>query len=231
MKQLHDGKKSRLAGWLYLIVVVTGFFSLAYVPGQIFVSGDAHATAANIATREALFRWGIAGFVVEQIAFLLLALELFRVFRDTSRNASAMMSALIIASVPFALVCCMHLLEAMSWATDGGSQQAFSSAQSDALVVLAIRAFHDGLTLVGVFWGLWLLPFAWLASKSRQLPRILALLLAAGGIGYLVDSSCTLLWPGYGSSTLSDYVLLPAALGEVGSCLWLLLFGVRRQID
>jgi hypothetical protein len=24
---------------------------------------------------------------------------------------------------------------------------------------------------------------------------------------------------------------LPAALGEVGSCLWLLLFGVRRQID
>ena len=84
MNRLFAGRRTRIAGWLYLIVVVTGVFSLAYVPGQVFVSGDAHATATNIAAREALFRWGIFGFVLEQFAFLALALELHRVLRATS---------------------------------------------------------------------------------------------------------------------------------------------------
>jgi hypothetical protein len=231
MSQLSSGRKSRLAGWLYLIVVVTGFFSLAYVPGQVFAPGDAHATAANIATRDALFRWGIASYVLEQVAFLLLALELHRVFRATNRAAAALMAVLVAISVPFALACCMHLLDAMSWATGAGMARAFDGSQSDAMVAHSIDAYRNGLTLVGVFWGLWLLPLGWLMAKSRQMPRFLAVLVAAGGIGYLVDTACELLWPGYRASAIADYALLPAALGEIGTCFWLLVFGIRRSTD
>jgi hypothetical protein len=49
-----EKKTSRLAGLLYLIVVVTGIFSLAYVPSQIIVSGDPHTTVNNIMTSESL---------------------------------------------------------------------------------------------------------------------------------------------------------------------------------
>ena len=33
--------------------------------------------------------------------------------------------------------------------------------------------------------------------------------------------------PGFTASRLMDYVRMPAALGEIGSCLWLLVFGAR----
>ena len=68
-------------------------------------------------------------------------------------------------------------------------------------------------------------------QKSRLLPRILAWLLAGGGVGYLVDTGCKLLWPEYRASALADYATLPAALGEIGTCLWMLVFGIRRPVD
>jgi hypothetical protein len=36
-------KTARIAGWLYLAVILTGIFDLAYVPGKLIVSGDAIA--------------------------------------------------------------------------------------------------------------------------------------------------------------------------------------------
>jgi hypothetical protein len=50
----------RLAGLLYLLASIPGFFALLYVPSKIFVHGNATATANNIAAHEMLFRLGIA---------------------------------------------------------------------------------------------------------------------------------------------------------------------------
>ena len=55
---------------------------------------------------------------------------------------------------------------------------------------------------------------------------MLGLLLLLGGVGYVLQVFGGLL-PGFANSSLSNYATLPAALGEIGSCLWLLLFGVR----
>ena len=38
-----------------------------------------------------------------------------------------------------------------------------------------------------------------------------------------------LLVPGYADSLLPTVVIRPAALGEIGTCLWLLIVGVRTQ--
>jgi len=50
----------RLAGLLYVLASIPGFFALAYVPGKLIVHGNATATANNIAASETLFRLGIA---------------------------------------------------------------------------------------------------------------------------------------------------------------------------
>ena len=41
-------KAARIAGWIYLALVVTGPFSLMYVPGKLIVKGNATATAGNV---------------------------------------------------------------------------------------------------------------------------------------------------------------------------------------
>src|SRR5205814_448845 len=46
----------RIAGLLYLVVVVAGLVVLKVVPDQIIVAGDAAATANNLRASETLFR-------------------------------------------------------------------------------------------------------------------------------------------------------------------------------
>ena len=54
-----------------------------------------------------------------------------------------------------------------------------------------------------------------------------ALMAAPLGRDTAVDVFGTLLLEGYARTAFSDVVHLPAAVGEVGTCLWLLVMGVR----
>lgn len=47
---------ARIAGVLYPVNGVTGFFSIIYVPSRLMLSGNAAATAQNILASERLFR-------------------------------------------------------------------------------------------------------------------------------------------------------------------------------
>ncbi|MFN4161477.1 MAG: DUF4386 family protein, partial [Stenotrophomonas sp.] len=62
-------------------------------------------------------------------------------------------------------------------------------------------------------------------------PRVLGALLMLGGVGYVLNVFGELLIPGYATTLLSDYATLPASLGEIGSGLWLVLFGARSDAD
>ena len=53
---------------------------------------------------------------------------------------------------------------------------------------------------------------------------MLGVLLMLGGIGYVAKVFGGLM-PGFADSAFARYTTLPAALGEIGSCLWLLAFG------
>ena len=50
---------ARIAGVLYLVNGVTGFFGIIYVPGRLMVPGNAAATVQNILASERFFRLGI----------------------------------------------------------------------------------------------------------------------------------------------------------------------------
>ena len=49
---------ARVSGFLYLLIIVGGLFSLLYVPSTLIVPGDAGATASNIVASKSLFRLG-----------------------------------------------------------------------------------------------------------------------------------------------------------------------------
>lgn len=219
--------QARMAGLLYLVVVAMGIFSLGYVPSQVNVAQDWPATMASIVANESLFRLGIAAFLLKQVAFLLLPLALYRVLGDTNRAAAVAMVAFAVASVPLALVALGHKLDALSLLTDPVIAKAVEPAQLQAMATQALDAYGNGLVATRLFWGLWLLPFGWLVFKSARMPRLLGIVLMLGCLGYLVDVFGALLAPGYADSIVARYAMLPASIGEIGACLWLLLFGVR----
>ena len=221
---------ARSAGLLYLVVVATGIFSLGYVPSQLNVAHDWSATIANILAHESLFRTGIAVFLLMQIAFLLLPLTLYRVLGDVSRGAAVAMVALATVSVPLSLVALGHRFDALSLLTDADIGKTMAAAQLQAMAAQSLDAYGNGLIAARLFWGLWLLPFGYLVYRSGRMPKILGVLLMLGCFGYLAGVFGELLAPSrYPGSLIAKYATLPASVGEIGSCLWLLAFGVRAE--
>ncbi len=212
-------RDGRIAGALYLVVVATGMFCLAWVPSQLGTD------VADAAARIGLFRAGIAAFMAMQVAFLLLPLALYRVLGDVDRRAATLMVALAAASVPIGLIALSHRMEALSLLD---STAAHATAAVDAAFAASLQRYGHGLRIASLFWGLWLLPFGWLVLRSARIPRVLGVLLMLGGIGYVVKVFGGLM-PDFADSAFARYATLPAALGEIGSCLWLLAFGARAS--
>ena len=219
----------RAAGAAYLINVVAGIFSLIYVPSITGGHGDPALAVQNILAHEALYRAGIAVALFCYVEFLLLPLLLYRLLGAVNRSAGALMVVLALASVPLSIASLQHKLDVLALLDHAPWLQGVDAVQRQSQVMLQLAGYATAVLVAQVFWGLWLLPLGWLVVRSGQLPRLLGYLLMLGGLSYLTDFAGQLLVAGYDDMALAGYVTLPAALGEIGTCLWLLLIGANPR--
>lgn len=222
-------KIARLAGLLYLIVVLTGIFSLAYVPSQLIVWGNAEATYNAITGSETLFRFGIAAGIICYIAFLFLPFVLYKLLSPVNKSHALAMVALAVISVPISLVNLLNKFSVLTLLSGDDYLKVLGTDQLQAQILLQLEYYNNGIQLASVFWGLWLLPFGYLVFKSGFLPKLLGVLLMAGCVGYLINTFGSLLFQDYSGLGISGIVSLPATLGEIGTCLWLLIMGVKEK--
>src|SRR5215468_11152265 len=107
-------KTARLAGVLYLVNAVTGFFSIIYVPGKLIVSGDAAATAANILASQHLFRLGIASELICATEFVFLLWVLYRLLGGVNKTHASLMVIFGLVFVPIMLVNTLNEIAALT---------------------------------------------------------------------------------------------------------------------
>lgn len=79
-------KNARIVGLWYLALVFIGPLRLLYIPGKLFVLGDATATAANIAAHQTLFQMGIFVDTWGGAVLVFLTLAFWRLFKDVDRT-------------------------------------------------------------------------------------------------------------------------------------------------
>ena len=217
---------ARTAGLLYLLLAVTGGFSMLYVPSLI-VPGDAAATAANIAANESLFRLGIFSGLISQVVFVLLVLALYALFRGVSKGYSSVMVALVVAAAPVAFLNMLNQVAALHMLGGAAYLTAFAPGQVNALMMLFLDLHGHGLLIVELFWGLWLLPLGLLVIRSGFIPRMIGALLIIGFAGYLLDFATRLLFPEY--TAIVSPIAGVSKFGELAIILWLLIKGVKEQ--
>lgn len=215
---------ARLSGFLYLLVIVTGIFAFMYVPSEILVKGNADATMANIRAQAPLYRAGIAALLINQIAFFVLPLALYRLLASTNCRLAQVMVLAAPAGIPLALASAAERVFLVELLT--GRIIVSPEALPDLVAVTRARA-NTALMFATTFWGLWLLPFGYLVFKSGFLPRALGVLLMTGCIGYLGNLFGQIMLPNYNELTLASILRVPATVGEIGIGLWLLVVGVR----
>lgn len=225
---MNSNKKSaRIAGLIYLVVVLTGIFSLGYVPSKLIVSGDAAKTFQNIAASESLFRLSIVAGMICYVAFLLLPLGLYRLLNQFGESYAKLMVLLAVVSVPISFINLQNKFAVLTLLGKEKYLNVFDQNQLQSQVMICLDNYGNGILIATVFWGLWLFPFGCLVYKSGILPRIFGILLILGCFGYVFNFIGETAIPNYGELVISRYITLPATLGEIGICLWLLIFGAK----
>ncbi len=222
-------KTARIAGLLYLIVVLTGIFNLMYVPSKLIVWDNASVTFNNILESETLFRLGIMAGIICYTAFLILPIVLYKLLNQVNKTYAIGMVTLAVISVPLSLV---NLLNKVNVLTLIGKAQYLRVIEADELqaqVLLYLDFYNNGIEIASVFWGLWLLPFGYLVFKSGFLPKILGICLMAGCFGYLTNFIGGFLFQNYAGLGIARFVSLPGSIGEIGICLWLLIIGIKDK--
>ncbi|MBT8378985.1 MAG: DUF4386 domain-containing protein [Ignavibacteria bacterium] len=218
---------ARIAGLLYLLLVISGVFGIMYIPSQIIIPGDSVTTAKNIISNELLFRTGVLNDIISNTIFLFLVLVLYRLFKQVNENQAKLMFALVIVQIP-----AVFMMEAFNITSlmilKGEVLQTFEPSQRQDLAMLFLKINDYGTLPLEMFWGLWLLPFGLLVYKSEFVPRIFGILLLIAGIAYMIASTIGILFPNY-SSFVKYPTLLIVAIGEISITLWLLIKGVKTQ--
>ena len=217
----------RVAGLLYILVSILGFFAMGYVPNKLIVHGNAAGTANNIAASETLFRLGIAGELIGQAGFIFVALALNELFKGVDRRQASLMVILIVVSIPIAFLNELNAIAALVLVRGADFLSIFEKPQRDALAMLFLNLHHHGFVVAEIFWGLWLFPLGLLVYRSRFLPRFLGIWLVFAGVAWVILSFTGLLLPQYQDKV--DSYSQPAFFGEIAFMFWLLIKGAKPK--
>lgn len=215
---------SRIAGMLYLIVIITGLFSLMYIPKNLFVYGNALETAQNISQKTGMFRISLASSVICYLAFTFLVIFLYQILRTVDIFVSRVMMILALISVPVSFYNLINKYAILDLIKDNTSDL----AQKSEKIMELLNNYDNGIFILTIFWGLWLLPFGFLIFRSGFYPKIIGVLLMAGCFGYLINFFGNTLFVDYQSVGVLQYLKLLPTVGEFSICFWLLVVGARK---
>jgi uncharacterized protein DUF4386 len=219
--------KARIAGLLYLIVIVGGFFAEVIVRGKLVVHGDPAATAHNIMAHEMLYRWGFVVELLYLVCNLPLALLLYNLFKVVSRTVALLDLGFGLLSTVIEAVSLLGHYAPLLFLNGGDHLSAFTPEQLQAASYVSIQLFEHGFAIALVFFGFDCFAMAYLIVRSTFFPRIIGVLLGIEGVFYLVNSFANFLSP-----AVADRVfpfLAASAIAEILFCLWLLVMGVNEK--
>lgn len=204
---------------LLLMAALSGLGIFGAVQGLV-TRGDAAVTAASIVESEWLFRLGIASLFAVVALDVVAAWALYRVFAPVSNGLSMLAGWFRLAYSAVFLVAISELVGALRLLTDEGYSTVFSADQVQHQALMGIETFRDAWSAGLVLFGLHLLLLGYLAYRSGYVPRIVGVLLAVAGAGYVIDSFAAVLspgsWPVLGTFTF---------VGELLLALWLVVRG------
>jgi hypothetical protein len=213
-----------IAGLAYVIITVLSLFAISVLDGPTEPDSPA-ATVDNIADSEALFRSGIAAFIIVLIADVVVAWALYVFFQRTSRELSLFAAWFRLLYVAIAAVALLSHLVVLKLVDSAGYSTALEKGQRDAQVMLFLDAYNYGFFLGLVFFGVHLLLLGFVMVKSEYAPSILGILVALAGLGYVVINLGRVVLPNY--RDYEDLLLLllvvlavPGEFGLVGWLLW-----------
>src|SRR5205823_5725889 len=147
----------------------------------------------------------------------------YQLFKPVNRTVSVFALLVILVCCALQVITALLYLAPFLVLHAGNSLSAFTQEQLHALAHMFLKLNGLAMDTNLVFFGLWCVLTGYLIFKSTFMPRILGVLLAIDGLGWMI-----FMWP-----PLGHYLFLPigiaCGLAEIPLQLWLLIFGVNNE--
>jgi hypothetical protein len=205
-----------------LIMVFAAPFSEYFVHGKLVVPDNIEETVQNILANRGLFLAGISAYMITFICDVVVAWALYFLLRPTNRSMSLLAAWFRLVYTTMAFVALLKLVTVLRLLNTPDYRTAFGTDQLHAQVKLLLGSFRyewsTSLMLFGIHLGL----VGYLVYRSGYIPRVLGILLAIAGLGWLVYEVGPYLAP-----TADFRFIMITFFGEVVFMLWLLVRGRR----
>lgn len=219
---------ARVAGILYLVIIVAGALGELFIRGTLVVSGDATTTASHIVASESLWRFGIVGDLAMHVCDVFVMWALYVLLRPVNRNLALLNLLLNLIQTAVLVANKSLLLVPLFLLGDAPYLKSFDPAQLQAWSYVAIRLHEHGFAIGLIFFGCVCLAEGYLIRKSRYLPSLIGVMMQIAGACYLTNSIALLLAPSF-AAQLFPAILMPCLVAELSFALWLTVKGVSKD--
>jgi hypothetical protein len=218
---------ARLAGAVYLFIIVSGVAG-AIIKPQMIVQGDPAATAANIVAGASTLRLVVSIESLHMAAGIVLAVLLYALLKPVDRYVSLLAALTHVACAIVLAVASIGAFAALRLTGGAGYISAVDVLQRNALAMLALRLQDDMFAIGLVFFIFTCLALGYLIFRSGFLPRAIGVLMFVAAGAYILTSFAHILSPSL-AAQLVPGIFVPIFIAELSLALWLTVKGVDRE--
>jgi hypothetical protein len=217
--------KARIAGFLYLIIIVGGIFAQIFVRDRLVVNGDPATTAGNISAHELLYRLGFTAEVFYLVCGVPLKILLYQLFKSVNKSLAIVMVLFAAEGAAIQAVMLLAHYAPLIFLGKGAYLSVYTTPQLQGAAYLSLQLFNYGYMIALSFFGGFCLLMGYLIWRSTFFPRFVAPLLAIEGALYLTNSFAHFIAPAVGDRVFP--FLAVSGIAEISFCLCLLIYGVN----
>lgn len=226
-KNMNSNKRTaRIAGLLFLMMVVFGLASEVFFRQKVFSSSDISVTANTILSNIFLYRMGVLSDMLMSLSYLFTALALYKLFYTVNKNLAAIMVAFTVAGSILLLFNILNEIAPLYILSGNEYMRTFSTSQQQSLAMLFYSLYQHGYMIGQIFFALWVLPLGLLIYKSGFIPKVLGILFVIEMIFGLITVLVHFLIP---NATLETILMLPMMIAEFSFMFYLLIRGVNES--
>ena len=212
------------AGFGLLIMAIAASFAQMYAMPKLIVSGNMTETIHNIMDGRALFLGALFCYLVAFICDVFVAWGFYVLLAPVNRSFSLLTAWFRLMYTAIALYALINLFMVDKMLGSSQFLEMIGPNHWQVQVVLSLSRFNNTWSFGFFFFSIHLLLLGYLVYRSGTIPRLIGILLAVAGLGYLADTLRPFFFPG-----LSPKIVMVTFIGELVFMVWLLVKGWKLK--
>ena len=219
---------ARVTGLLWLIVIVTGAYTMFALRTPALVPGDAATTAKAVLAAVNIYHTSLIVDLISTVSYTGVTVFFFLLLKPANSAIAALAAAFGLMGLIIGLTNLAVHQGPLALMTDAAQLGVYSLAQLQTFALALIKIENLVFAVAMLLFGCQCFLNGTVVLRSGYFPWFLGVLLMLTGIAYVANFLTGLLAPAL-SHALFPVVAVAGFGGEGGMSLWLLLVGVNRE--